>query len=324
MLLLSIILPVYNVEKYLTNCLDSLLNQGVASNTYEIIIVIDGATDNSLKIANSYAEKNKHIQVVCQKNQGLGAARNTGIQVANGKYLLFVDSDDYLNTMSLKDPLLCMERQGLELLRFNYESVDEQGIIIPKRKNSLHSILYSEKVVSGNYFLFHQLGWACYAWQFIVRRDFIIDNVLFFNKDIYFEDVEWLVRVLSKAEKVASIDKIVYNYLQRNGSITRTRDIQKQEKLYHDKLFLLDFLNEQMALSDDKNVQKWCKGMQGLLIIGLFSFIKSYLPTQKKHFFYLLNHKKYRFIVPYRYTPKQWRDSIIINISPRFFYMLKG
>jgi len=321
---LSIIVPVYNVESYLSKCLDSILDQNISADEYEIIVVIDGATDNSLKIANTYAEKNSHIQVICQRNQGLGAARNTGIQVADGKYLLFVDSDDYLNSMSLKDILFYIEQQALEVLRFNYESVDEEGMIIPKRKNSLHSILYSEKIVSGKYFLSNQLGWACYVWQFIVRKDFIINNKLLFNEEIYFEDVEWLVRVLLVAKRTCSIDRHVYNYLQRSGSITRSADIKKQEKTYQDKLFILDFLDIQGNISDDKNVKRWCKGMQGLLIISLIHFIKIYLPANKKKFFKLLVEKKYRPLVPFCYTLKQWRDAMLINTWPNLYYRVKG
>ena len=120
MKLLSIIVPVYNVEKYLSKCLDSLLAQDIPISDYEIIIVNDGSTDSSLVIAESYSQTNSNIRVISQLNKGLGGARNTGIRSSEGKYLFFVDSDDTIQKNTLKPLLECMESKKLQVLRFNH------------------------------------------------------------------------------------------------------------------------------------------------------------------------------------------------------------
>lgn len=116
MLLLSIVVPVYNVSSYLSRCLDSLLNQSIDSAAYEIIVVNDGSTDSSLNIAQRYAGNHPQIVIVSQKNGGLSAARNSGVKVARGKYIQFVDSDDYLEPDVLNVLLEKMEREDLDVM----------------------------------------------------------------------------------------------------------------------------------------------------------------------------------------------------------------
>lgn len=324
MLDLSIIVPVFNVDKYLSGCIESVLKQKLNEDAFEIIIIDDESTDDSLKIAKRYEATNLNIRVISQKNKGLGGARNTGLQYACGEYVLFLDSDDSLVPNSIQLILDRIKKDDLDLLRFNYESVLEDGSILTKKKNSLYSIGYSNSLFWGEEFLYSQLGWACYAWQFIIKRDFLISNALYFNESIYFEDVEWLVRVLLQAKRVSSIDHCVYNYLQRQGSITRSLERRKQEKLYDDKLYILNFLQEIGKTTRNKGVGKWCKGLQALSIIGLFPFVKQLLPDKSSEFLTMINTNGFRPLVPYRFTYKQWRDIILINISPSLFYKLKS
>ena len=98
---LSIIIPVYNVEKYIAECLDSVLEQGFQNKDYEILVVSDGSTDDSVKIAQSYANLNDHIKIIEQENGGIGSARHHGMDLAKGKYIYFLDPDDYLITHTL-------------------------------------------------------------------------------------------------------------------------------------------------------------------------------------------------------------------------------
>lgn len=123
----SIIIPVYNVEQYLEKCLLSVVEQNY--HDYEIIIVIDGATDGSQEIAENikkrYPEKN--IQIICQENKGLGGARNTGMQYASGDYWLFVDSDDYLDSHALETLAKVTANDKYDMIYFNTYVVDEKG-----------------------------------------------------------------------------------------------------------------------------------------------------------------------------------------------------
>ena len=204
MVRLSIIVPVYNVENYLSKCLDSLLEQDIPKNDYEIIIVNDGSTDNSLTIAESYVDKYSNIRIITQKNLGLGASRNTGIRKSKGKYLLFVDSDDYLQPDCLGILMEYIETKGLDILRFNYVPVNDKGELIQKTKNTTYRIIFNDNVVNGETFISEYLGWACYAWLYMLNAAFVKNYLLFFNEEIFFEDIEWLIRALLAAKRVRS------------------------------------------------------------------------------------------------------------------------
>ena len=126
----SIIVPVYNVEKYLSICLESILGQDYTD--YEIIAVNDGSTDGSLEILNKYKQKTKRLVVLSQRNRGLGGARNTGIRNAQGEYLIFLDSDDYIDKSMLKETERVLSQYNLDILAFDGYRVTEQGEVIDK------------------------------------------------------------------------------------------------------------------------------------------------------------------------------------------------
>ena len=124
-MLLSLILPVYNVEEYLGRCIESCLNQDLPKSEYEIIVVIDGSPDNSIDVAKRYQKKNKNIKIITRENGGLSAARNTGLQVASGDYVWFIDSDDAITENSLKGIYEEMTRHSLEVLWLKWHNMNE-------------------------------------------------------------------------------------------------------------------------------------------------------------------------------------------------------
>ena len=124
---LSIIVPVYNVAAYLRKCVDSLLNQSLSTSDYEIILVDDGSSDGSGSIADEYASRFNNVRVLHQENRGLSGARNAGILHAEGNYVQFVDSDDYLEPDVLPKLIQRMDDDDLDVLRFNYRNVNENG-----------------------------------------------------------------------------------------------------------------------------------------------------------------------------------------------------
>ena len=123
---LSVIVPIYQVEQYLPKCVDSLLNQGLSPTDYEIILVDDGSPDNCGVICDDYALRHENIKVVHRQNGGLSAARNSGIEVAQGEYVQFVDPDDYLESNVLGKLVQKVESDKLDVLRFNYQNVNER------------------------------------------------------------------------------------------------------------------------------------------------------------------------------------------------------
>jgi len=321
---LSLIVPVFNVEKYLGKCLDSLLNQDIPYDEYEIIIINDGSTDGSLKIAQKYENKYPNIRLISQENKGLGAARNSGIKVAEGKCLFFVDSDDYIHPNSLGTLLTRFENEKLDALRFNYEAINESGEIIQKKKSELYNVFYSEQVVDGETFLSEHLGWACYVWVFLFDASFIKKYQFLFDENIYFEDVEWLVRVLMAAKRVQSIDKLVYFYLQRSGSITQSNQIEKKNKIISDKLYIIDKLKLLSQNTKNRNVSLWCEGMISLTFMGILAFVENNLSERKKEIIQKLNTKKFKPLKKYRFTLKQKRDLYLIKINPLLYCFLKS
>lgn len=271
---LSIIVPVYGVANYLRKCVDSLLVQDITD--YEIILVDDGSPDECPQICDEYAEKYDNIRVVHQENAGLSAARNSGIKVATGDYIMFVDSDDYLQPNVLGALMELVEREKLDVLRFNYQNVNEQYEVFLPFKDAKRDVDYSEDVVDGETFLNKRLGPACYAVMFVVRREIILKEQ--FTLGIYFEDTDWTPRMLIRAQRVASTPMVVYNYLWRQGSITLPTEPQKREKVLRDKMSLLYGFKKQMQLVKDPIWFVWMNSLNTMTILNMLAA----LPTSKR------------------------------------------
>lgn len=266
---LSIVVPIYNVERYLRKCVDSLLAQDLSSQGYEIILVDDGSPDGCPIICDEYASKHENIKVVHRENGGLSAARNSGIEKAQGEYVQFVDADDFLESNVLNSLVEKIDSDQLDVLRFNYQNVNERYEVFEPNKVSKPFVDYRDEVCNGLDFLTQRLGFGCYAWQFVIRKDLLAECV--FKEGVYFEDTEWTPRVLLKAQRVTSTDLMVYNYLMREGSITQSVALDKKRKVLVDKYRLIDSLQAQMQSVED---QRWFKGMiaqTALSIIGELS-----------------------------------------------------
>ena len=289
---LSIIVPIYNVAPYLRKCVDSLLAQDISD--YEIILVDDGSTDDSGAIADEIVkeamgngqwaidnESNRQspiansptLRVIHQENAGLSAARNTGIAVAQGEYIMFVDSDDYLQPNVLGALMEQVEREQLDVLRFNYQNVNEQYEVFLPFKDAKRDVDYSEDVVDGETFLNKRLGPACYAVMFIVRRE-ILDTCLF-TPGIYFEDTDWTPRMLINTQRVASTPMVVYNYLWRQGSITLPTEAKKREKVLRDKMSLLYGFKKQMQRVQDPIWFIWMTSFNTMTILNMLAEMPS-------------------------------------------------
>lgn len=317
MMKLSIIVPIYNVASYLPKCVDSLLSQDISD--YEIILVDDGSTDNSGAIAdeilNTHSQSpiaNCQIKVVHQLNGGLSAARNTGISLATGKYILFVDSDDYLQPNTLGTLLNQAERDNLDVLRFRYQNVKESGEVFAPYKDMTNYNDYSAVPSDGLTFLNERMGNQCYAWQFVVKAEIVRQEL--FTHGIYFEDVDWTPRMLLRAKRVASTDLVVYNYLWREGSITLSqKDIKKMRKQLQNKLDLIGKLN---TLGDGVACRRWFDGMNSGLVINVVGIIAQYFYADRKEY---IKQIKSLGVLPLKninVAPRAVKKLKLINISP--------
>ena len=265
---LSIVVPIYKVEQYLPKCVDSLLVQDLPKEEYEIILVDDGSPDRCGEICDEYAVRFDNVKVIHRENGGLSAARNTGIGIAQGEYVQFVDSDDYLEPNVLKELVEKMERECLDILRFNYLNVNEEYEIIEPNKDPRRYVDYLDKVCDGSTFLNERLGPACYVWQFMLRRDLI--EKCRFLEGIYFEDVEWTPRVLLRAKRLNSTNLVVYYYQIRMGSITQSVDERKKRKVLEDKMKLIDAMKVQMMSVADK---RWFEGMIAQTVLSIINYV---------------------------------------------------
>ncbi|MCQ2336035.1 MAG: glycosyltransferase [Paludibacteraceae bacterium] len=312
MLKLSIIVPVYNVSKYLAKCLDSLLVQDLMIEEYEIIVVNDGSTDNSGEIAKEYADKYSNIILINQENQGLSGARNTGIKVAQGKYIQFVDSDDYLEPNVLKTLVDKMDGDSLDVLRFNYQNVNENYEVYEPYKEHKPFVDYRDEICDGLTFLTERLGYGCYAWQFIIKTDIFTKDGNLFKPGIYFEDTEWTPRILTQTHRVTSTEFMVYNYLLRSGSITNSVSIEKKRKVLDDKMALIQSLKEQMS---DKSDKRWYEGMISATVVSIVGIIVTDFYDDKDKILKKLKSFDVFPLSKYHLSKSQKKKIALINIS---------
>lgn len=213
-MLLSIIIPVYNVEKYIKRCIQSCAVQDIPSDDYEIIVVNDGTQDNCMGIAEDLSHLYKNISIYNQENRGLSVARNTGLSKAKGIYVWFVDSDDSIVENCLKGIVESL-KNAPDILQIQHQLIYEDG-----RPDKTAKITEIEGVKTGKEILLAG-GLPTPAQFSIYRRDFLMRNNLCFFPGIYHEDVEFKPRAIYFAERITSHNAIVYNYLQRaTGSIT--------------------------------------------------------------------------------------------------------
>lgn len=210
----SIIVPVYNVEVYLEKCLDSLVNQTLKD--IEIIIVNDGSPDNSQKIIDKYQKKYKNIKAYLKENGGLSDARNYGIKKANGEYLSFVDSDDYIDTTMLEKMYKLAKKENLDLVVCNTINIDDTGNGIEINSN----YNYSDDTIK-NYLLSPPM--ACIR---IYKKE-LFKNIKF-KKGIYYEDLELTPKLVKYTKKIGFIDEGLYYYYQRVGSIMKQKEFNNK------------------------------------------------------------------------------------------------
>lgn len=315
--ILSIIVPVYQVEPYLHKCVESLLNQDLPKDDYEIILVDDGSTDACPGICDDYEARFDNVKVVHRENGGLSAARNSGMDVAEGRYVQFVDSDDYLEPNVLKTLVDKIETDGLDVLRFNYQNVNEQYEVFEPNKESKPFVDYRDAPCNGLTFLTERLGYGCYAWQFILRRE-LLDSCRF-KEGIYFEDTEWTPRMLPKATRASSIELLVYNYLQRQGSITQSVDHKKKKKVLDDKMLLIEAMCEQRALVEDK---RWFEGMIAQLTLSVIDDVSMFFYPERKRYMKLLKAKEVFPLSTYHATASAQKKIQWANCAPSLLCFL--
>jgi len=250
----SVIVPVYNVENYLAKCLDSLVNQTLKD--IEIIVVNDGSPDNSQDIIDKYAKKYSVIKAYKKENGGLSDARNYGIKKASGEYIAFVDSDDYVDTSMY-------EKMYNKAIENNYDIVVcDLNYIYPDKKIEAYSNIPNDTDNINKVFLNIYPA----AWNKLFKKE-LLKNIEF-KKGIWFEDVEFIYRLLPRIKTIGVIHEHLYQYLQRNGSITRKKD----QRIYN----YIDNLNGVVEYYKENNLfHKYHKELEYVYVRYIYAtFIK--------------------------------------------------
>lgn len=217
MVKVSIIVPVYNVEKYIRQCLESLINQTLQD--IEIIIVNDGTKDKSIEVINDIIETNKKIVLLNKQNGGISSARNYGLRHATGEYISFVDSDDYVDNDYIEKLYEKAKEFDLDIVVGSHTRLEYDCRLVKKVRNKK---LYSNKASTGEEFLCKQLGLLDYGieiWDDLYRRQLLLDENLYFHEGIIHEDDEFTLKVLLKAKRVRLFEQYGYIYRQRQNSL---------------------------------------------------------------------------------------------------------
>lgn len=247
----SVIVPIYNVEKYLEKCLDSLVNQTLED--IEIILVNDGSTDNSDQIAKKYANKYKEKILYLEKqNGGLSDARNYGLEYAKGDYISFVDSDDYISKNLYSELIRYME-EDYDMVKFGILTVDLKNNKMIENKSKQFEDKTGEEAFD---ILYKTDKMTEVAWGYLYKASFWKENNFKFTKDMYHEDFGLIPLVILKAKKVASTNILGYYYVQSDKSITRNSDEKKKLKMSYD---LLKFYDNMIKKIENYDISKKAK-----------------------------------------------------------------
>ncbi len=344
MLILSYIVPIYNVEDYLRKCVDSLLQQDLPTDEYEIILVDDGSPDACPAICDDYAAQYSNIRTIHRSNGGLSAARNSGLKIAKGKYVQFVDSDDYIEPNTAAALTRKMEQDGLDILKFDYQNVrlifssDEKSApAAPSRYISPVSRVYErfevnktphlidtdQSIVTGDTYLQDRMGYACYATQFMISREMLLPpegEPILFKEGIYYEDTEWTPRVMLAADMVGATAQVVYNYLYRKGSISRATSEEKRRKVLRDKLSLIDSLQTTSRLSPSN---RWFRSEITGVAMSVLHLIAFDFWKERKTLFRMLREKRIYPLRTHFEMYNAWKVHLA-NISPLLYcYLLR-
>ena len=223
--LVSVIVPIYNVEDYLQTCCNSILSQSF--NNIEVILVNDGSTDGSCEIAKQIEKKDSRVILIDQRNGGLSAARNAGLKVAKGDYVLFVDSDDWIEKNCIQELYQDIQRNNSDVSCCLAQYISAMGTIRRGRSSFGINSLTGDEILPNALLV---KTFPTSAWGKLYRRDFLHENGLLFKEGIVNEDTLFSIQIACLAKKISFVDKVLFDIWEREGSISRS----SFEKLFQD------------------------------------------------------------------------------------------
>ncbi|MEH2928314.1 glycosyltransferase family 2 protein [Candidatus Ventrimonas sp. KK005] len=247
MLPISIIMPVYNSDKYLTRAIESIINQTLQE--WELFLIDDGSTDYSGKICDQYGDRDKRIKVIHQINNGMCNARNYCISKAEGKYIAFMDNDDICNCQLLEKSYNAAEQCHADIVKFGRESIviDLEGKIYEKNVRELKYTIYDKKGIKENFLKLRLQGVLSPVWDGLYRKDLIIENNLLFDERLRYgeEDTIFCMHIFAKASKLILIPGVYYtHYIRLSHSASAKFSRHALEKYFISAEEMVYVLNE--------------------------------------------------------------------------------
>ncbi|MBR4239427.1 MAG: glycosyltransferase [Prevotella sp.] len=304
----SYIVPIYNVEQYLGQCIESLLHQDLDHSEYEIILINDGSTDSSGEIATTYSKEYDNISLYYQENAGLSVARNTGMNHVQGKYTIFVDSDDAWFPNKLRSLIDLTEKNNLDICFFgfirNTPSGPEKGYRQPFKNNQIYT---------GEEILLHRLRVAS-IWDKVYSTDFI--SKYRYYPGISHQDVEFNFRTLPFAKRIMFVDTVAYNYTWNENSISRSKEKLKVIKRIKDDVIIVRNIKEFVSTAELSTQLKsyYEKRANSIMLSVLHLPFKKDVNLDRKTINNLLNYAKSIKVYPVKGRTESRKSTRLLKI----------
>ena len=308
---ITVIIPCYNVEKYVIQCLETLVKQTFKN--IEIICIDDGSTDCTNEILSRFCQHDKRIKIVTQQNSGVSVARNKGLMLAKGEYISFIDSDDWIDENYFEKLLSAIERNNCDIA---------VATIIRKRKyfqkNRVH---YTKEVVYKTLqekINICKIPQCCYTVNKLYKKNLVKDN--YFEEGKFFEDVLWLPQILKKADKLVTVTNTNYYYRVTKGSIVKTTSNKKQNDSYSAKKFIINFFDENNLILPKKQriITKEIKYFLGIPWLKIKEFNELLnLKNFGLEIRWCEDLRSYKKLIP---TLKEFPNDIIVTYDDDIYY----
>lgn len=320
---LSYILPVYNGERYLNRCLDSIYGQGLNENEFEVICIDDCSQDNSVKLLGNYARCHSNIRLILHDgNKRTSNSCNEGLQIVEGEYVWIIGQDDWLEKGWGEKLVRMADEEQLDILPFNYNRVNADGTVILSNsevfKNS--RILDGEKFIKSYFYDTIGIYLLGYEWRAVYRRQYLLDNNIVFPKDMLFEDTTFMFKAIWNAQRIQSISDYIYNYRINNKSVTNFAQRYKGYLTYE---FSFRTSEEILSLADVIEDDHIAEQLRKTALRSLKSFGYKIIPMSKaeKRIFYD-NLKSERDNVQYLCDLLPWYYRLMLHPSMGFWVVM--
>lgn len=296
MMELSVIIPAYNAGNYINSCVSSLYDQGLDLTAFEVIIINDGSTDGSLLQIQELARRHTNIIVIDQQNKGLSATRNIGISRASGRYVFFLDSDDFVYPNSLQILIEKAIQFDLDVLRFDYWRVDEAGNRLSQSDHFEKRKAFDTHLGDGLFLfknIYNQEFFSCLSF---VKRDLLLQQHLYFIEGMFFEDVEFSIKLSLVATRTMYMALPIYAYRQHANSILHTFNKKKAEDVILIASNLQNYLDDVSLDSEFKAIIK--ENITQLMVSVLIKMAGPQLYQERKSLFRFMRMKHVKHLYP--------------------------